>query len=388
MKDLISKLVFIFSLLLTFNARGQDIDSSHMRISLLTCGAGADLYSVWGHTAIRITDTTTHSDKIYNYGTFDFYDPDFYLKFVKGKLVYYLNVEQYEDFLEAYKMEDRTVREHELYLSTKEKLQLQRALDSNAREENKYYNYDFLFDNCATRVRDILLANIDGEVKMQPILPEKGETFRDLIYHNLTKYHAYWGTLGIDFLLGSGMDRKASDFESMFLPDYLYTGFDGATVNGKSIIKNRKDIYTASAEPSIDGTAVTPFLFFSGLLLLWVIAFFATKSNYSGVIRIMDFTLFFILGLLGILLVVMWTATNHQLCRNNLNLLWAIPFHSIAAFSIIGKKQWAKRYWLLTSIFCAALLLFWAFLPQHLNTAFIPVVILLAWRSWVQYKRK
>lgn len=387
-KGLFNKIVIGFCFIVVFAAKvqAQFEDSSHIRISLITCGPGEDLYATFGHTAIRVVDTTTHTDKIYNYGTFDFYDPDFYIKFIKGKLLYYVDVEPYQSFIRGYQYEQRSVVEQELLLTTKEKLQLQRALDSNARDENKYYNYDFLFDNCATRVRDIILNNIDGNVNMRPILPPEGMTFRDLIYYYLNNNHAYWSKLGIDILLGSGMDRRATDFESMFLPDYLYNGFDSATVKNRTIIKSRRDILPSGAAAS-NSPGFTPLLCFVLLATLWLAIVLLTKQNHSRLLKGMDFSLFLLTGLLGLLLVLMWVGTNHQLCRNNFNLLWAIPFHSVAAFSILSKKPWAKRYWLLSAVFAGALLLCWPFLPQHLNTALLPIVALLGWRSWAQYKR-
>lgn len=378
---------FIVGLSTWLGTNAQDVDSSHVRISILTCSPGADLYSTFGHSGIRVTDTTTHSDKVYNYGTFDFYDPDFYLKFVRGKLYYYLDVEQYNDFLRGYQYEKRSIVEQELLLTTREKLELLQALKVNAREENKYYRYDFLFDNCATRIRDIVNKNVSGGMQVPVILPEGGMTFRELIYYYLDKNKAYWSKLGIDILLGSGLDRKATDAESMFLPDYLYKGFDSAKVGNRLIVKNRQDLLK-SPPLTAGGSLLTPFVVFSVLLVFYVLAFVVFKSNTHIIIKVLDFVLFLLTGLIGVLLVFMWVGTDHQLCRNNLNLLWAIPLHSIAAFSIIRKKQWAKRYWLFSAGFAVLLLLFWTILPQHLNTSLIPVVILLAWRSWVQYQRK
>ncbi|MBX2921292.1 MAG: DUF4105 domain-containing protein [Chitinophagaceae bacterium] len=361
-------------------------DSSHVRISILTCGSGEDLYSTWGHSAIRVTDTTTHSDRVYNYGTFDFYDPDFYINFIKGKLLYYLGVESYMGFVDSYRLEQRRIIEQELNLTGEEKLRLLYALKENAKEENKFYRYDFLFDNCATRVRDIIRINTDSGLAVSNILPGK-VTFRQMIYHDLNLNHSYWSKLGIDILLGSGLEKIVLNEQSMFLPEYLYKGFD-SSLNGNKKLVGKKSVIYAGNETQPPASLFTPFVVFTFLLLVWILFSVSKSKALAVIVRVLDFLLFFVTGLLGILLIFMWTGTDHQLCRNNFNLMWAIPFHAIAAFSLISKKQWLKKYWLASAILYGILLLSWFFLPQHLNTGLLPMVILLGWRSWVFYRGK
>ena len=125
-----------------------------LRISLLTCDPGEDLYTTFGHSAIRVIDSAEGSDRVYNYGTFDFSDPTaFYVKFIKGgkDLKYFLSVDDFPDFMREYEYYQRSVREQELNLNCGEKTRLKLALLNNAMGENKFYKYDFLFDNCSTR---------------------------------------------------------------------------------------------------------------------------------------------------------------------------------------------------------------------------------------------
>ncbi|MGN6435741.1 MAG: Lnb N-terminal periplasmic domain-containing protein [Agriterribacter sp.] len=361
-------------------------DSSHVRISLLTCGPGADLYSTWGHSAIRVTDTTTHSDRVYNYGTFDFYDPDFYINFIKGKLTYFLGVEQYPNFLRGYTLEQRSILEQELNLTGEEKLRLLYALRENAKEENKFYSYDFLFDNCSTRPRDIVRANTNSGLKFGNILPDGNTSFRNMIHYYLDLNHADWSKFGIDFLLGSGLDKKVQNEQAMFLPDYLYKGFDSAFNGNRPLVSKKNTIYTSTA-PQPEAPLFTPFVLFALMLLLWLLLSRSKSKIPATTLRALDFLLFLTVGLMGVLLVFMWTGTNHQLCRNNYNLLWAIPFHVIAAFSIVSKKQWLKKYWLVSTLVYALLLLSWFFLPQQLNLALLPLIVLLGWRSFVFSRR-
>jgi hypothetical protein len=125
-----------------------------LRISLLSCSPGAELYSIFGHSAIRVTDETSGTDRVYNYGTFNFREKNFYLKFLSGKLNYYLSVQSFPSFMSDYLEENRTVYEQVLNISHFHKLQLHTALRLNALPENRAYKYDFFWDNCSTRIRD------------------------------------------------------------------------------------------------------------------------------------------------------------------------------------------------------------------------------------------
>jgi len=374
-------LLLVLTLLISSGSFSQDI--SHLRISLLTCSPGEELYSTFGHSGLRVTDTTTHTDVVFNYGTFDYYDPGFYSKFVKGKLEYYLEADPFLDFVYAYQMDGRTVVEQELDLTAGEKIRLYHALRENAKPENKYYRYDFLFDNCATRIRDIVKVNSDN-LQFPELLPVNTVTFRHLIYEYLDNNKAWWSKLGIDILLGAGMDKYANSDQSMFLPDYLYRGFDSATVNRRALVTKRNAIFTPVLSAAAGSSIFTPSLTFGILLLLFVLLSFLHKT---GILKVLDFLLFLSAGLLGILLIVMWTATDHQLCASNYNLLWAIPLHVFAAFTIFSKRT-LPAYWKACTIVYALLIVLWAVLPQNMNEALIPLVILLGWRSWVQGRKK
>lgn len=369
----------IFSSLISFS----QTDSSHLRISLITCGPGEDLYSIWGHSGIRVTDTTTHSDRVFNYGTFDFYDPDFYLKFVEGgeQMQYLLAIESYESFLSSYIEERRSVHEQVLNLSGEEKVALYKALINNAKNENKFYRYDFLFDNCATRIRDIIKKYSDSSLVTHEIL-DKPKTFRELIHVDLDRSGMVWSKFGIDILLGSRLDKVATNNENMFLPVYLAKGFDSTYLNQKYLVASKSELYQSSINEGLN-TFFTPFVEFTGLLLLFILfAFLKIKI----VLTSLDFVLFFSTGLLGLLLILMWTATDHALCKDNYNLLWALPTHVVAAFFIRSKKKWVKKYWLAIAIINLLVLICWFFLPQQLNSAVFPIVVLLGWRSWSFYK--
>src|SRR5690606_31625041 len=148
----------MFALLATSISFAQHIDTSRTRISLLTCTPGSELYSVFGHSALRVVDSNAVTDIVYNYGTFDFNDPNFYSKFVRGKLNYYLSTEYFRDFVYGYRLEGRGITEQVLLLTAEEKLALKKFLRENLKPENRHYAYDFFLDNCTTRLRDLIIG--------------------------------------------------------------------------------------------------------------------------------------------------------------------------------------------------------------------------------------
>jgi hypothetical protein len=354
-------------------------DSCSLRISLLTCSPGEELYSTFGHTAIRVTDSASGVDEVYNYGTFEF-APDFYYKFVKGKLLYALSVEDYRDFLLKYQMESRSIVEQKLVLNCQQQQQLYAALRTNALPQNRFYRYDFLFDNCTTRAGNIIAQNSGGTVQYPTLYPGEQPTFRDLIYVYLNRAHQDWSKFGIDLLLGAKLDRKASNLEAMFLPDNLMHGMDKATVNGSRLVAEKQPLLTMP-DVATESYFITPFVLFAILLVVFGALSFVRKRWARSTVAVFDFLLFFVLGLVGILLLFMWFGTDHALCVNNYNLLWALPTHAVAAFFVHRQTGWIKTYFKITGVIAVLLLLFWVLLPQHLNTALVPFVILIALRS-------
>ena len=176
-------------------------DSCHLRVSLLTCTPGEELYSTFGHSAVRITDSVSNSDIVYNYGTFNFDEPGFYTKFIRGKLSFYLSTDDFDSFKYSYQQENRGITEQVLNLTCTEKYNMLMLLQANLMGQNRFYKYDFTFDNCTTRLRDLLEKTADSPVHFGEVLQTKS-TFRDLIYEYLDYNDKQWSKLGIDILLG------------------------------------------------------------------------------------------------------------------------------------------------------------------------------------------
>jgi hypothetical protein len=385
LKKLIIFLFFFFPFYSLFAQTDSTNDTNcRLRISLLTCTPGKELYSTFGHSALRVTDTSTGADLIFNYGTFDFDDPAFYSKFTRGKLLYFVSVDKFENFLEEYKYEQRGITEQVLNLSCSEKQNLVAALQENAKEENKYYKYDFVYDNCTTRLRDIVFKNARGSTGTKNIRPGNKVTFRNLIHEYLDKSYQYWSKLGIDVLMASPADKKISNHEAMFLPDYLLKGFDSTTVNNKPLVSEKMEILKPTLEVN-KSPLLSPFAIFAILFLLIAVLSF---SKIAGkFLAVFDFLLFFLSGVLGILILFMWFGTDHQACRNNFNIAWAFPFHFIIVFFIYRKWNWLRYYFLINAILLLLLLIFWKWLPQEMNNALLPVVALLMLRSIMLFKK-
>jgi hypothetical protein len=344
-------------------------DSSRLRISLLTCAPGDELYSIFGHSAIRITDSNSVSDIVYNFGTFNFGEKDFYLKFMRGKLLYYLSTEDFNDFSFSYLASNRNIREQVLQLSQEEKHLLQAWLNENLQENNRYYLYDFFLDNCTTRLRDL----IEKIRTPQPILPgamPPTTSFRDAIHLYLEKGNKQWSKLGIDLLLGAKTDRIMTASEQQFLPDNLMLSLDSCRNYDLVLDENNY----AAGKSNFRDEWFSPLFFFSLMLMITLGLRAGKNQKLRTVAEGWDNFHLFITGFLGFLLMLMWVATDHKMTKDNYNLLWAWPVHLIMVF-MPSYHPIVKGYFRLHVTFLLCLLIAWTFLPQQLNTALIPFVI-------------
>ena len=363
------------------NIFGQD--SSHIRISLLTCTPGAELYSTFGHTAIRVTDSSSVTDNVFNYGTFNFEDPGFYTKFVRGKLLYYLSVENFQEFKYAYQAENRGITEQVLNLNAAEKIALMEALYENAKDQYKFYQYDFFFDNCTTRPRDMLLKFKKNPPAFNPVMP-KGTRFRQAIHQYLDMNEKYWSKLGIDLLLGAPTDAVMTTAQSQFLPDNLMKSLDSSNHQHQFVL-SKTNLYPINQELNKGEGFLTPMLAFSLLLTIVILLQFSNNNTAKICLQCFDGIFFFLTGVIGMLLIFMWVGTDHSMTKNNYNLIWAWPWNIIIAFFVNSKKKWVGYYFGISTAALLLVLISWFFLPQQMNNAFIPIVLIMATRSAYKY---
>ncbi|WP_205514253.1 Lnb N-terminal periplasmic domain-containing protein [Longitalea arenae] len=358
-------------------------DSSHLRIGLLTCSPGAELYSTFGHTAIRVTDSASGVDMVYNYGTFDDRDPNFYIKFVKGIMLYALSNYSYSDFLREYTYENRSVIDQELLLTGAQKQSLYAALQENAREENRYYNYYFHTDNCTTRARDMIVQKTGAAIVFNNILPEKRPSYRNLIHTYLDKANQDWSKFGIDLLLGSNLDEKVTNEQAMFLPDYLMKGIDAATANGHKLAKKYQ--FALQLPPTPPGvTLLTPLFLFSMLFIIIGLLSFGALTNVwaQRILNVFDAVFFLCIGIFGILIVTLWAIRVDTVCRDNFNVIWALPTHFFVAFVVYFKRKWLQTYFRITFAITLLFTLCWFFIPQQVNAAVLPLLGIMLMRSY------
>lgn len=356
--------------------------SEEAEIHLLTADPGEELYSSFGHSAFRIVDRAKRYDRIYNYGTFSFATPGFYLKFATGKLPYYLAVEGVGRFVQIYGSEGRNVKAQILNLEQPEVQQIYEYLENNLKPENREYPYDFFFDNCATRERDVLQEVFGENLDWHPWADDSLGSLRDLIDIYLAEHS--WADFGIDLLLGLPTDQEADMQLSMFLPDFLHDAFDRATIRSgsgtKPLVKSEyllvKPETPYVAKEGWFTSTVAMWMFFGIVFLMTILI-----PGRSIPFRIFDFLFFLILGLLAILILLLWFATDHDATHNNLNILWVHPLFLYAAFlRLFGGKNrqftWARLNLFYFALFAIASI----FLPQGFHSAFLPLILTIVLR--------
>lgn len=395
--------IFLFSLLsLTGTLSAQKL-SDKATISLLTCGPGRETYSLFGHCAVHVSDPITGIDKVYNYGTFNFED-NFVMKFARGKLRYYVSTETLSRFLAEYKHDQRWVKEQFLNLNPAETGAVFRKLENNALPENKYYLYDFFFDNCASRIRDIVQDGLGDQLEFDYTFKEKAgkQTYRDLIDPYLTYFP--WTQFGIDLGLGSVVDKEVEGKNYMFLPDYLMEAFGAAYVkrdgNYLPLVIDTKQLVPPNTEPMV----VDPF-YMRPNFIFWMLFFVVLGLTLLGITKgrnmyWIDVFFLFIYGLVGWFVLLLWFATDHDATKLNLNVMWLMPLHLFAAILLVPRKRtkWLTPYFVLTGTLTLVTVVGWFFLPQQFNGSFLPLMLLILMRQallpgklqqdWIRKKAK
>jgi len=372
--------VLLISLVSFVNAQ-QNILSPEAEISVLTIGPGTSLNDSFGHNAFRIKDIVKGTDLVFNYGVYDFDTPNFYTKFAQGKLNYLIGLNYFEDFFESYIAQNRTIKEQVLNLSSEEKQALFNYLLNNVKPENRAYLYDFFYDNCATKIRDVLQEVLNNRINFHEPENFETQTFRKLIHGNLNRNS--WGCFGIDLALGSVIDTKATPYQHMFLPKYIYSFFDNATLidSNEKLVKQSNVLYQKT-ETNVTNNFLTSPLAILGLLgiLIVFITFQDYKKNRRSVW--LDVALFTITGIIGVLILLLWFATDHQGTHQNYNLLWAFALNILVIGQVLKVKAspWFVKYLKLLLIMLCLLTLHWIIGVQIFAICLIPFLVALAVR--------
>jgi hypothetical protein len=355
--------------------------SDSARISLMTVAPGEFLYSTFGHSAIRVLDPSNRLDRCYNYGTFDFEQPNFILKFCRGKLLYFLDIEPYKGFERGNLLDQRSMKEQILNLNKEQKQLLFNHLQENAREENRYYKYDFFYDNCATRIRDIVEKTFSRSIAWDSSRLALGTTMRQLLNPYMASQP--WTHFGMNLGLGYAADRRALANDFMFLPDFMYDMFAGARINGSApLVVGERHI----PEMSFPKPEFKPGFFGRPLWVMLLVAIIGVAVMFNRrAERIFDGIFWFALGAAGLVIALLWFATDHSATKTNFNLLWALPTH-LLVFWRSHKSGWIRQYFIVAGALALLTLIFWKIIPQEMPIAAMPLAALVAVKGLWKYR--
>ncbi len=350
---------------------------------LLTCGPGTDTYSIYGHSALRIVIPAKNFDTVYNWGVFDFRTKNFAWKFAKGRLDYMLIAESSKGFLQGYFFEKRYVYSQRLNMDSGELAILTSLVNENLKPENVSYRYDFFYDDCSTRIRDLFEKSIGEKLKYPPAEPGKSPSFRDMV----TKYQSPypWLKFGVDLIMGSTSDKKADFRDRMFLPVDMREELSKTHIrrNDKMIPLLQNPVTLVDFEPIVVRPNLLlspPFVF---TLLIIIIMVMASLIRNRKTIRIIDIFLYSVFSVLAMLMIFFNFFTDHQQMKWNLNIIWINPFIIVCLIMLILNKagvMWFRIVFYISAIF----LLIQYILPQDFNTAFLLLDVIILIRSSVR----
>jgi hypothetical protein len=385
MKKFFITLVFIFPLLHKTAYSNTQLSVDSINVYLLTASPGEETYAAFGHSAIRIYIPSKGINTVYNYGTFNFQTHNFYLKFSSGRLMYFLSQIDYMDFINAYHSWGQAIYEQKILLTPQQSVRLVQLIDENYREENRYYRYGFFYDNCATRIRDIIEKATDQKIVYDSTYVSKKESFRQLMGNYLGK--TPWIYFGINILLGTGTDSIATLRDYMFLPEhlknlysrsYIQTGYSLRHLTGPPVELFPATLVFPKNNPILSPVCITGIL----LLLISLLTWLEIKRKWN--FKWFDRILFFITGLLGMLLTVLWIWSLHHELENNFNVLWANPINLFICFLLLFKTKptWFKY---LVGVYAISLICFIpisVFITQSLPGAAYFIAGIMIVRSW------
>ena len=343
--------------------------SSAAQVSVITVLPGTGVHTLWGHSALRIYDPARGMDVAYNYGTFDFGDPIVFMaRFAYGELDYQLSRQSFPGLMNFHRTrEPRTVIEQRLVLSPEQKDALYRFVEDNARAENRTYRYDFLQDNCSTRVLALFteVLGLDG-----PAAQATDETYREL----LRPYAAWrtWLSLGIHTAMALPADRPPEDLS--FLPLELMGMLDGMQNDATDLVAWTDTLHVASPlqRNTVPWALLTLWLtFLAGAWITW--------RGYSRLGTAFDRLVYSVLGLAGLLIAFFWLISLHVYTRPNLLIAWLWPTHLVAPW--LGGSNLTRWYHRIAAACAALFVLAWAFLPQGIPAPLFPMALLVILRS-------
>lgn len=349
-------LVAFISLLSLHTAFAQQL-SDKASITLLTCGPGSELYSVFGHTAIRVHDPENAIDTVYNFGTFDFDTPNFYLKFVKGDLQYFVSVSSYKDFVYQYSYYNRDVYEQVLNLTQQQKQNITSELNDILFSDRKFYTYKFIDRNCTTMVADIINKYIDTEISND--VADKGKTNRKIIHQRLD--NLFYEDLGISIMFGYKTDKE---LYNLFLPNQLMEGVSKTNTSIGPLVQDTVSVYKAVENNK--SSWWNNYYTYAAIVLLLLIAT-ANKTVRLSYLAVA--------GILGIFLSAVGFFSLHQEILQNYNAVLFNPLFILLVFFILFGKLRAAKYTMYISLGLLGIYMLFLINKPHF-TIMLPLIVL------------
>lgn len=338
--------------------------------ALITCGPGDEFYTTFGHSAIRICDSVQNIDVVYNYGMFSFDIEHFYWTFAKGDLNYWVSRGSFNGFLFEYAYYGRAVWQQKLNITNQELNNLFVALEWNILPENKYYRYDFFMDNCATRSRDMIANCLSHRTIYTEQRTKQDPTFRNEVYR-CTEGTLLWWRFGIDMLLGIRCDHHASNAEQMFSPVNMMAQFDTLTFSDshQPVVQPAEVILAETRTPL--HRSISPTLTFWVFCVLTICLTILSWAKHWH-LRWFDAILFFLIGLLSIVILFLWIFSTHYCTKFNLNILWCSPLFLYFTFRLRHLNRWTVMFQM--ALILVLMVAFW-WMPQQFNAAFFPIML-------------
>ncbi len=359
--------------------------SESPEVYLITCGPGTETYSIYGHSALRIFMPENQSDIVYNWGLFDFSTPNFAWKFAKGRLNYILGTEPFQRFLQSYFYEQRYVYSQRINLDDKEMEILLGLVAENLKPENVAYRYDFFYDDCSTRIRDLLEKSIGENLLYPPVESKEMPTFRDMVgKYQISKP---WLNFGINLIMGSSADKKAIFRDRMFLPVDMMNGLSESVIrrDGKMIpLLQNPEVILDFDNQSVKPKFYTSPVFIFTLLFILIVIFTALVKT-AGINKLIDLVIYSIFSILAILMIFFGFFSNHEQMKWNLNIIWLNPFIILCLVSLIFKREggiWYRMVFFMSGGFLVIHML----LPQEFGVSVILLTIILLIRSSLRAK--
>ena len=334
--------------------KAESTPPDSIEVSLLTCQPHDEVYSLYGHTALRWHNLRTGLDIAFNWGVFNFKAPHFVARFVFGLTDYELGAYPYNVFQEEYKHFGSMVTEQVLNLNGEEIMRLEGLLQQNLQSENRIYRYNYFYNNCTTKARDIIEQCVNGEVKYAE-REDFTPSYRDMV-HEMTR-NKRWAQWGNDLLLGIKADQPTTLRQQEFLPHNLMYDFDRAQIyeNGiyRPLVKERRIAVPAGVQIIKKEFPVTPIQYFCMMLVIGII-FFIMEWRKKGIYIYWDALLMVISGVIGIVLFLM-LFSQHPTVSLNLQIILFNPIHWLFLWPVIrGEKT---IYWKILAVLCVLFLI-------------------------------